>query len=86
MVNPAPWIRAELTVTGVLPVELSFRFDVVATFTATLPKFTLVAFAVSSGSAAIPVPDNMTMVVAPVEELLLMESWPLATPAVVGSN
>jgi hypothetical protein len=57
-----------------------------ARFTAILPKLKLAALAVSSGSATVPVPDNATRVVVPADELLLMESWPLAAAAACGWN
>jgi hypothetical protein len=47
MVKPAPVIAAELTVTGVVPVDVSINVCVVAVFTVTLPKLTLVALTVS---------------------------------------
>lgn len=47
MVNPAPVIVAELTVTGEVPVELSVIDCVAAVLTVTLPKLRLVALTVS---------------------------------------
>jgi len=43
MVNPAPVIAAELTVTGDVPVDINVNDCVVAVFTVTLPKLRLVA-------------------------------------------
>lgn len=41
---------------------------------------------VNVGMGAVPVPLSVTTVVGPVEELLVMVSWPAADPALVGSN
>jgi hypothetical protein len=86
MVKPAPAIVAELTVTGVVPVEVKVTDCVVAVFTATLPKLRVPALIVNCGFAAVPVPLRVTEIVLPLVELLLMVSWPLADPVAVGSN
>jgi hypothetical protein len=66
---------AEFTVTGDVPVDRSVRDCGAEVPIVTLPKLRELVLAVSCGfAAAIPVPDNATTVVAPVEELLLMES------------
>jgi hypothetical protein len=86
MVNPAPAIVAELTVTGVVPVDFSVRDNVVAVFTAMLLKFRLVTLSVNCGFAAVPVPLRVTETVPPVVELLLIVICPLAAPVTVGSS
>jgi hypothetical protein len=86
MVKPAPVIAAELTVTGVVPVDVRVKDCVVAVFTVTLPKFTLPALIDNCGFAAVPVPLKATEAVLPVVELLLIVIWPLAVPVAVGSN
>ena len=87
IVKPAPMITAEFTVTGEVPVEVSVSDCVVAVFTVTLPKLSVAALIVNCGlGAAVLVPLSVTTVVLPVDELLLIVSWPLAVPVVVGSN
>jgi hypothetical protein len=87
IVNPAPLITAELTVTGEVPVEVRVSDCVVAVFTVTLPKLSVAALIVNWGlRAAVLVPLNVTAAVLPVEELLLIVNWPLAAPVVAGSN
>jgi hypothetical protein len=74
-VNPAPAIAAELTVTGVVPVEVKVRDCSVAVFTVTLPKLKLAALTANCGlAAALPVPLNATTVAFSAEESLLMAS------------
>lgn len=52
-----------------------------------MPKFRLVALTVNCGlAAAVLVPLNVTIVVAPLDELLLIVICPLAAPVCVGSN
>jgi hypothetical protein len=78
---------AEFTVTGDVPVDVSVNDCVVALFTVTLPKFKLAAPKVNCGlGAAVLVPFRATTAVLPVDELLLIVSWPLAAPVVVGKN
>src|SRR3984957_9270028 len=72
MVKPAPVIAAELTVTGVVPVDVRVKDCAVAVFTVTLPKSTLPAAIVNWGFAAVPVPLKATDTVLPVVELLLI--------------
>ena len=72
LVKPAPVIVAELTVTGVVPVEVRVKDCVVAVFTVTLPKLKVPALTDSCGFAAVPVPLKATEVVLPVVELLLI--------------
>jgi hypothetical protein len=72
MVNPAPVIEAELTVTGEAPVDVSVNVSVVAVLTATLPKLRLAALTVNCGFATMPVPLRVTTAVPPVVELLLI--------------
>ena len=87
IVKPVPLIVTELTVTGDVPDDVSVKDCVVAVFTVTLPKLKLVALTVNCGlGAAVPVPPSATVVVLPVDELLLIVIWPLADPVAVGSN
>src|SRR5271170_8500073 len=53
IVKPAPVIAAELTVTGVVPDDVSVNDCVVAVFTVTLPKLRVVALTVSCGFATV---------------------------------
>ena len=84
--KPAPLTTAEFTVTGDVPVDVSVSDCVVAVFTATLPKLSVVALIDNCGFAAVPVPFRAITAVLPVVELLLIVSCPLAVPGVVGSN
>ena len=78
---------AEFTVTGDVPVDARVSDCVVAVFTVTLPKLKLVALTVNCGlGATVPVPPRVTVVVLPVDELLLIAICPLAVPVAVGSN
>jgi hypothetical protein len=87
IVKPDPVIVAELIVTGDVPVDVKVNDCVVAVFTVTLPKLKLPALTLNCGlGAATPVPLKATRAVAPVVELLLIVSWPLVCPGVVGSN
>jgi hypothetical protein len=87
MVKPVPEIAAELTVTGEVPVDVSTRDSALVVFTVTLPKARLAELTVNCGLvAAAPVPLNATVVVFPLEELLLTVILPLAAPAAVGLN
>jgi hypothetical protein len=91
IVNPAPVIAAEDTVTGDVPVDVSVNDCVVAVFTVTLPKLRLAALTVNCGlvwglDAIVPVPLRATRDEPPVVELLLIVIWPLAVPAAVGLN
>ena len=87
IVNPVPAIVAEFTVTGAVPVDVSVSGCVVAVFTVTLPKLKLAALTANCGlGAAVPIPFRETNAVPPVVELLLIVTWPLAVPVVVGSN
>jgi hypothetical protein len=58
MLNVAPLIEAEFTVTGELPDDLSVNDCVVAVFSATLPKLSVVGLAVNWGFV---VPDCATV-------------------------
>jgi hypothetical protein len=83
-VKPGPVILAALTVTGVVPVELSLSGCVKAVPTGSLPKFRLLLLKVRTGS--IPVPLRFTVSVLPVAALLDIVIFPLAVPAVFGSK
>lgn len=73
IVNPAPLIVAELTVSGAVPVELIVMDWVVVVFAVRLPKLRFVALAVSWGLVATtPVPLNDMTVEPPDVELLLI--------------
>ena len=87
IVNPVPAIVAEFTVTGTVPVDVSVSDCVVAVFTVTLPKLKLAALTANCGlGTAVPMPFRATDAVPAVVELLLIVTWPLAVPVVVGSN
>jgi hypothetical protein len=87
IVKPEPLTTAEFTVTGAVPVELNVSDCVVDVFTVTLPKLRLAALTVNCGlAAAVLVPLNVTIVVAPLDESLLIVICPLAAPTTVGSN
>src|SRR5215469_12412792 len=86
MEKPVPVMLAELMVREVVPVEVRVRDWVVVLLTVMLPKLRLDALRVNCGSAAVPVPLNVTWLVLPAVELLLIVSWPLAEPAAAGLN
>jgi hypothetical protein len=70
-----------------VPDEVSVRDREVAVFTMILPKAIVVALAVNTGfGAAVAVPPKFTTAVPPVDELLMIVSWPLADPVDVGRN
>ena len=53
----------------------------------TLPKLRLPELSVNCGlSAGMPVPPRFTIAVLPVDESLVMVSWPEAEPVVTGLN
>lgn len=85
-VKPAPVIEAAFTVTDDVPEEVSVNDCVVAVFTATLPKLSVVPLSVSCEFAVAPVPLNDTTAVLPVVELLLIVRLPVADPVAVGLN
>lgn len=84
--KPVPDTDAELTVTAVVPDEVSVNDCVPAEFTVTLPKLNVVALNVNCGFAAVPVPPRDTVVVLPLVELLPMVRLPVADPLAVGVN
>ena len=87
MVKPEPAIEAELTVTEDVPVDVNVTVLVVAEFTVTLPKLRLEGLTVNCGFAtAVPEPLKATTDLLPVDELLLIVSWPATAPAAVGLN
>jgi hypothetical protein len=72
-VKPDPEIAAELTVTGVVPVDVRVNDCVVAVFSVTLPKLKLAALTANCGFvAAVPVPLRATSDVLPLDESLLI--------------
>jgi hypothetical protein len=76
-----------LIVTGDVPVDVSVKDCVVAVFTVVLPKLRLAALNVNCGLvAAVLVPPKTTTAVLPVEELLVIVTWPAALPIAVGLN
>ena len=86
-VNPAPVRFAADTVTGAVPVDVSFKANVMDVPTGSLPKFRVVALRVITGLAGcVPVPLSATVWVVPLEELLAMVMLPLAAPATLGSK
>jgi hypothetical protein len=87
MENPAPVMAAELTVTAELPDEVSVNDSVAEELSATLPKLSDVAPTVNCGvPAVVPVPLREMTAVAPLAELLLIVSLPVAAPVAVGVN
>lgn len=86
VVKPAPVIATALMVTGEVPVDERVTVRIVGVFTATLPKLRAAVLIVNSGFAATPVPLKATTDVLPLDELLLIMSWPATAPAVVGRN
>jgi len=84
-VKPVPVMLAELTVTAVVPLEVSVTVCVGLDPTATLPKARLVALTVSFG-AVVPVPLRLTVAVGFVDEVLLIVNVPVTAPAVFGAN
>jgi hypothetical protein len=87
IVNPAPAMAAEFTVTAEVPVEVSTKDSTFAVFTVTLPKPRLVGLTVNWGLvAATPVPLNAMTVVLPLVELLPTVIFPVKPPVAVGLN
>jgi hypothetical protein len=85
MEKPAPVMAAELTVTAELPDEVSVNDSVAEEASATLPKLNDVALTVNCGvPAVVPVPLREMTAVAPLAELLLIVSLPVAAPVAVG--
>lgn len=82
--NPVPASVAELTVTAVVPEEVSVSVLVEAVSRFTLPKAREVALTVSCG--ATPVPVRPTVLVPPTDALLEKVILPLSMPAEVGSK
>src|SRR6185312_5705829 len=82
----APVMAAEFTVTGVVPVDLRVMDSIVAVLTAILPKLRVVELTVNCGLATVPVPLSATAVVLPLEELLLIVSFPVTAPVAAGLN
>ena len=86
-VKPVPLSVAALIVTGAVPDDVSVNGSVALEFMVTLPKDSEVVLAVNCGVvAAVPVPESWIFVVAPLIELLLTVSCPVAVPVAVGSN
>ena len=69
-----------------MPDELSDNVCVTPVFNVTFPKLRLFAPNVNCGFAAAPVPLKDTAAELPVDELLVIVSWPLADPEAVGVN
>ncbi len=85
--KPVPATVPELTVTAEVPVDDNVTASVADDPTVTDPKLNDVVLKASFGlAAAVPVPVNEIVAVAPVLELLLIVSAPVAVPAVVGAN
>ena len=88
IVKPVPDSEAPLIVSAAVPEELRVSVCLAGVFKATLPKGKLAALRVSVGVFSlvlVPVPLRVTVAV-PLAELLVIAIWPLAAPAVVGSN
>jgi len=86
IVKPAPEMGAAVIVTALVPVDVRVRVCVAEEPTATLPKVRLVALRDSCGCDDVPVPLRVTLLVAPVVELLEKVKAPVTAPAVVGAN
>ncbi len=87
MVKPVPVNAAEFIVTGAVPLEVNVTGWVDAVFTVTLPNIRVAALSANCGLVAVvPVPLRFTTVVALVDELLAIVSWPEPAPAPLGSN
>ena len=82
--NPVPASVAELTVTAVVPEEVSASDWVEVVFKFALPKARELELNVNCGET--PVPVRLTALVPPELELLETVSVPDAVPAIVGSN
>jgi hypothetical protein len=68
-------------------VDVRVTDKVTGVLTGSLPKLKLVVLKVSIGlTGLVPVPLRLTMLVAPLEELLEIAMLPLAAPATVGSK
>jgi hypothetical protein len=82
-----PETEAELTVSAEEPDEVIVADSVAEDLVATLPKLRDEGLIDNCGFvAAVAVPLKETVDVLPVDELLLMVSWPVIVPAAVGLN
>ena len=85
--KPVPLRVAALIVSGAVPDDVRVSGSVELEFTATLPKDSDAMLTVSCGTVdVVPVPVSWIFVVAPLLELLLTVSCPVAVPVAVGSN
>jgi hypothetical protein len=75
---------AELMVNEAVPLEVRVMGSVADEPTATLPKLRLVVLRDSFGCDVVPVPLRLTILVAPVVELLEMVRVPVVALAAVG--
>jgi hypothetical protein len=80
-VKPVPVTVAELTVTDVVPEEVSVTSCVEGVFSATLPNGTLVALMLSTGAADAMVSVNVALPVPPAFDALIVT---VDVPAAVG--
>jgi hypothetical protein len=86
-VNPVPLMAAAVTFTGAAPVEARVTDWVAEEPTVTLPKLKLPGLTESVGVVSVvPVPLRPIAAAELTDELLLMASLPVTTPAVVGLN
>ena len=84
MEKPVPARVVELTVNAAVPEEVSVRVCVALVLSVSLPKARVLELKVNCGE--VPVPLRVTVLVAPLDELLAMVMVPLAAPATVGSK
>ena len=85
--KPVPVVEAADMVTAVVPVDDIVTVSVVGDPIVTVPKLKEVALSERTGwAAAVPVPESVTVVVAPVDELLVIVSLPVSVAAVVGAK
>jgi len=86
MVNPVPERLSELMVREPVPDEVSVTESALEVPVVTLPKLSEVALNAIWGTGATPVPESVTVEVAPLVELLTMVSLPVTEPAAVGAK
>jgi hypothetical protein len=77
---------AELTIKGAVPVDAKVTMKLPMASTFTFPKTTVLVLTERVGFNATPLPTMLMSAIPLLDELLLMESCPIALPATTGLN
>ena len=83
-VKPAPLTLPELTVTAAVPLDVSVTGSVALEPSTTSPKARLGVL--KDNWEVVPMPLKLTVEVGVVDEVLLIDSMPVAAPPAVGAN